>query len=718
MNQDWNTKSTAPLLAFAAAIGSSGCPKTAETGGRRDGPMTYPDAPRGDVVDDYFGTSVADPYRWMEDTDAPAVRAWIDAENALTRRYLDAVPARDAIHARVEKLWNYERYSLPIRRNKRSFYLHNDGLQNLDVLYVAESDGRTRVLLDPNGLSADGTVSIPGVSPSEDGRYLAWGASDGGSDWTIWRVRDVATGQDLPDELRWVKFSSPAWTHDSSGFFYTRYPQPTDVLTDINRNNQVWYHQVGSAQSADVLVYERTDHPEWSFGTTVTEDGGTLLITVYEGTAPRNRVYRMALGEDRSIKPLFDDFKAQYSYISSVGDDLLFITNLDAPRGRVIAVNPANPAAVRTLIAQGEDTIEDVERVGDALIVQHLKDAHSTVEVYNLDGSLRGAVPLPGLGTTAGFSGRAEDTDTWYMFTSFTAPPRIYHYDLKTGASELYRSADVDFHPEDYVTEQVFYTSKDGTRVPMFLNYKKGLQRDGQRPVLLYGYGGFNIPLTPAFSPAVLVWMELGGVYVVANLRGGGEYGEDWHEAGTGAQKQNVFDDFVAAAERLIADGLTCPARLAIKGGSNGGLLVGAMITQRPDLFGAALPGVGVMDMLRYHEFTIGRAWASDYGTSDDSEMFPVLLAYSPLHNLVQGRKYPATLVTTGDHDDRVVPAHSFKFAAALQHAQGGPAPTLIRVETRGGHGRQSPTPMRIDLIADEWAFLVRNLGMEAEPAP
>ncbi len=682
--------------------------------------LVYPPTAKVDKVDDYHGVKIADPYRWLENPDSAETRAWVEAQNKLTFGYLDQIPARAQLKARLTNLWNYERYSPPFKEgakgSERYFYQKNDGLQNQAVLYTAKSLAETgTVLLDPNTLSADGTVALAGYAVSKDSKYLAYGLAASGSDWNEWKVREIATGKDLSDHLKWVKFSGAAWTADSQGFFYSRYDEPNEQtkLEDANYFQKLYYHRLGTPQSADTLVYERKDQKEWGFAGDVSEDGRYLLISVWQGTDPRNRFFYQDLGTpDAKVVELIPDLEAAYNFIGNDGAVFYFRTDLDAPRGRVIALDTANPSKAhwRALIPQAVETLEGVSLVGAQFIASYLKDARTLVKRFDLTGKLVDEIALPGIGTASGFSGKRKDSETFYAFTSFTTPTTIYRYDVKAGQSSVYRQPTVDFKPAEYETMQVFYTSKDGTRVPMFITHKKGLKLDGKNPTLLYGYGGFSVSLTPAFSIRNLVWLEMGGVYAQPNLRGGAEYGEEWHLAGTKAKKQNVFDDFIAAAEWLIANKYTTTPKLAIHGGSNGGLLVGACLTQRPGLFGAALPAVGVLDMLRFHKFTIGWAWTSDYGSPDNAAEFPALRAYSPLHNLKAGVKYPPTLITTADHDDRVVPAHSFKFAAALQAAQGGDAPALIRIETKAGHGAGKPTAKLIEEIADEWGFLVRTL--------
>jgi len=709
------------MTAAALALLLSACPKPAElTDAAQQPAWAYPEARRGDVVDDYHGTAVADPYRWLEAPDSEETRAWIEAENALTFSYLEQIPARQAIHDRIEALWSYESYGMPFEQGDRYFYAYNDGSWNHSKIYWADELGaEPQLLMDPNILSEDGTVSLAGYTISEDGKTMAYGLADGGSDWRTWHVRDVASGQDGPDEVKWVKFSGTSWTHDNQGFFYSRYDEPESPLEQVNLNQKLYYHQLGQPQSEDELVYARPDEPEWGFGSTVTEDGRTLVIHVWQGTEEKNRIYLEDLDEEGfEVEPLLDDFDASYHFLGNQDSRFLFQTNLEAPRGRVIAIDIDQPDREnwQEVIPQAEETLDGVSLVGGKLVANYLKDAHSQVRIFDLQGQPTGSVELPGLGSVWGFGGEQDDSETFYAYSGFTTPSSIYRYDIASGESELWRQPEVDFDPSEYLTEQVFYQSKDGTRVPMFVSRRKDVALDGNAATLLYGYGGFNIPLTPSFRVTNLQWMEMGGVYAVANLRGGGEYGEEWHEAGTLANKQNVFDDFVAAGEWLVAQGYTNPERLAIRGGSNGGLLVGACAQQKPELFAAGIAAVGVMDMLRYHLFTIGWAWASDYGTSDDPELFPVLHAYSPLHNAVPGSSYPALLVTTADHDDRVVPAHSFKFTAAMQHAQAGPRPILTRIETRAGHSAGKPKSMRIEEAADSWAFLLRELGMDWPP--
>ncbi|MGB8509262.1 MAG: prolyl oligopeptidase family serine peptidase [Pyrinomonadaceae bacterium] len=679
----------------------------------------YPEAHRGAQVDDYHGTKVSDPYRWLEDLDSAETKAWVEAENRLTFAYLNEIPERARIKERLTKLWNYERFGVPTKEGSRYVYTKNNGLQNQSVLYTVTSlDGEPKLLLDPNTLSTDGTIALGGTSFTQDGKLMAYGLAASGSDWEEWRVRDVETGKDLPDTIKWVKFSGASWATDGRGFYYSRYDEPKEgsKLAAVNEYQKLYFHKLGTAQTEDALVYERPDHKDWGFGGYVTEDGRYLIINVWQGSDVKNRVYFKDLFTKNSpVIKLLDDFDASYSFVGNDGPVFWFQTNGGAARGKVIAVDTrhADRANWKTIVPETAETIDTVSVVGDQLVVSYLKDAHTQVKVFDRAGKLIREVEFPGLGTAAGFGGKRKDKETFYSFTGFTNPTTIYRYDMRTGKSTIFRQPKVDFNPADYETKQVFYTSKDGTRVPMFITHRKGLKLDGTNPTYLYGYGGFNISETPAFSVSILVWMEMGGVFAEANLRGGGEYGEDWHQAGTKLRKQNVFDDFISAAEWLIANKYTSTPKLAIGGGSNGGLLVGAALTQRPDLFGAALPAVGVMDMLRFQKFTIGWAWTSDYGSSDDPSMFKALYAYSPLHNVKPGTIYPPTLITTADHDDRVWPGHSFKFAATMQAAQAGPAPVLIRVETKAGHGAGKPVSKTIEEAADRWGFLVRALNMK-----
>jgi len=715
---------SAAVLAGCEALddAAGGAPKGSRSMGRLD----YPKTRTVDQVDDYHGTKVADPYRWLESLDAPETRAWIEAENAVSRHWLDAIPARAALEDRLRQLFSYERRDVVARANGSLFYSRNPGLSGQNLIWMVRPGAKEpKLVLDPNQLSKDGTVAIGAFIPSEDARYAAYAIADGGSDWHTWKVRDLETLQDLPDVLRWSKFSGVAWLHDGSGFYYCRYPEPKkgDELEAANYDQQVRFHKLGDAQEKDPLVYARPDQKEWFFDPGISDDGRFLILNVGQGTDRRNRVYYVDLAAQApsaatapTFTPLLDDFDAGYHFLGNAGDLFYFRTDLDAPRGRIIAIDRKSPdrKSWKEVVPTSDDPLRGASLVNRQFVLNYMHDASSKVRLVHLDGTPDREVPLPGIGSAGGFGGKDSDTDCFWTYTSFVSPPTIYHYDFMKGTSEVWFQPKVDFDFAPYVTDLVFAKSKDGTKVPIHVTHKKGLALDGSHPCLLYGYGGFNIPLTPVFTTQRLVWLERGGIFAQAVLRGGSEYGEQWHEAGMLGKKQNVFDDFIGAAEHLIRAGYTRKGKLAIQGGSNGGLLVGACLTQRPELFGAAVPQVGVLDMLRYHEFTIGWAWASEYGRSDKKDEFPFLYAYSPLHRLKAGTKYPPTLVLTGDHDDRVMPAHSFKFAAALQAAQGGDAPVLIRVETRAGHGAGKSTQYQIEEQADIYAFLVQALGLDA----
>lgn len=683
--------------------------------------LVYPVTKTVDQTDDFHGTQVVDAYRWLEDDvrESTEVADWVTAQNKLTFAYLKSIPGRDVIEKRISELWDYEKIGAPFRAGGRYYYSRNDGLQNQDVVFMQTAlDDKSEILIDPNTWSDDGTIALSGLEFSDDGRYVAYGIQDGGSDWRTWRVMEIATRRILDDELKWIKFSGIAWTPDSKGFFYSRYDEPRagEEFQSLNLNQKVFYHVVGTPQSEDKLIYQRPDHPDWGFGAEVSEDGQYLVLTVWKGTDDRYRVIIDELSKpDSEPYDLIDNFEYEYSFVGNDGSLLMFQTNLDAPQRRIIGIDLTDPKIDnwKEIVPETENTLTSANIVGDMIIGRYLKDARTQVRLHHMDGSFVREVEFPGIGAASGFGGKRDHDETFYSFSSFAVPPSTYRYDIQTGESELLRRADVKFEPDDYETKQIFYTSRDGTRVPMFLCHRKGITLDGSNPTLLYGYGGFNISLTPGFRVSRLAWMELGGVFAMPNLRGGGEYGEPWHKAGTKLNKQNVFDDFIAAAQWLIDNKYTSTPKLAIQGGSNGGLLVGACMTQRPDLFGACLPAVGVMDMLRFHQFTAGRFWVDDYGSADNPEEFKALLAYSPYQNLEGGIQYPATLITTADTDDRVVPGHSFKFAAKLQACQSGTNPTLIRIETRAGHGAGKPTEKIIEEVADQWAFLVKNLGME-----
>jgi prolyl oligopeptidase len=687
----------------------------------------YPKPKRSEQMDEYHGVKISDPFRGLENPDSPETRAWIDAENRLTNAYLATIPERETIKKRLTQLWNYEKYSAPFKVAGKYFYYKNDGLQNQFILYVADSPGeKGRVLIDPNTLSRDGTIALANIAISEDAKFLAYSLSSGGSDWQEWHVREVATGKDLSDLIKWSKFSGASWTKDGKGFFYSRYPEPSEKtkLEDANFYQKLYYHKIGTPQSEDVLVYERPDHKDWGFSGNVTEDGRYLIISVWKGSDPKNLVFFKDLNQaDGKVIEIISEFESEYSFLGNDGAKLYFKTDKEAPRGRIISINANDKVSGRStrdaqnvseVLPQSAEAIDGVSLIGNTFIVSYLKDAYTQTRVFDMSGKFVREVKYPGIGAAGGFGGRRDDRETFYSFASFTTPMTIYRYDLASGKSELFRAPKVAFRSEDYEVKQVKYKSKDGTLVPMFIVHKKGVKLDSTNPTLLYGYGGFNVSMTPSFSISRLIWMEMGGVFAMPNLRGGGEYGEEWHQAGTKLKKQNVFDDFIAAAEWLIANKYTQPAKLAISGASNGGLLVGAVLNQRPELFGAALPAVGVMDMLRFHKFTIGWGWTSDYGSADNADEFKALYAYSPLHNIKKGAKYPAVLITTADHDDRVVPAHSFKYAATLQVAQGGDAPVLIRIETKAGHGAGKPTAKIIEEQADIYGFLVKTLGVKA----
>ena len=688
-------------------------------------PLRYPPTRRGEQVDDYHGRTIADPYRWLEDVSSPETLAWITAQNELTTSYLEKIPQRKQLEERLAELWNYEKYGLPVRRGDRYFYTFNTGLQNQSVLYLVEGlEGESRVLLDPNQWAEDGTVALAGWVPSEDGRYLAYGIAQGGSDWRQWKILEVSSGKLLEETLDWVKFSSVSWLPDGSGFYYSRYdePKPGEELSGVNHYQKLYFHRLGSPQSADQLIYERPDQKEWGFGGYVTEDGRYLIMSVWRGTDPENQLFYQDLQSPaQPVVELLSGFDAEYSFIGNEGPIFWIATDQNAPRKRVIAIDLRQPQREqwREVIPEADSVLRGVGLVGDRFFASYLQHAATRVKVYQLNGTLEREVALPGIGTTDGFGGHRKDTETFYAFYNFTQAGTIYRYDIASGNSHLFRQPKLGFDSNQFVTEQVFFKSEDGTRVPMFITHRRDLKKNGQLPTILYGYGGFDIALTPDFSVANLVWLERGGVYAVANLRGGGEYGREWHEAGMLFKKQNVFDDFIGAAEWLIENDYTSSQKLAIRGGSNGGLLVGACMTQRPELFRAAVPAVGVMDMLRYHRFTIGWAWVGEYGSADDPAHFHNLIRYSPLHNLKPGVAYPATLVTTADRDDRVVPGHSFKFAAALQAAHGGEQPVLIRIETKAGHGAGTPTRKRIESAADLLAFLTKVLEVpDPQPGP
>ncbi|WP_082684940.1 prolyl oligopeptidase family serine peptidase [Hymenobacter sedentarius] len=681
-------------------------------------PVKYPATRKADVADTYFGTVVPDPYRWLEDLDSPETKAWVTAQNEVTFAYLSQIPFRDKIRERLTKIWNYERYGVPGQVGQDLVFSKNDGLQNQAVLYRQRGPGEPQVLLDPNKFSADGTTALASTEFSNDHRYLAYATSSGGSDWNKVRILDLTTNQLLPEELSWVKVSSTSWT--KKGFYYSRYDAPKageNDLAGMNEYHKVYFHQLNTPQSADRLVYENPKMPLGFRIASATEDERFLSLYLTDGKSDGNRLQVRDLTDPKQAATwttLIASYEFNNTVVGNVGGEVLVHTNYKAPRYRVVRIDPKKPqeANWHDVLPEGPNKLESVSQVGGHLIADYLHDASSQVKVYSELGQFQHEVQLPAIGTASGFGGRRTDKVVYYAFTSFTYPTTIYKYDLATNTSTVFRAPKVDVNPQDYVTTQVFYPSKDGTKIPMFIVHRKGVALTGKNPTYLYAYGGFNVSLTPGFSVARLLWLENGGVLAIPNLRGGGEYGEAWHQAGMTPHKQNVFDDFIAAAEYLKDNKYTDYDHLAIAGGSNGGLLVGATMNQRPDLCRVALPAVGVMDMLRYQKFTIGWNWAPEYGTSDNPAQFQNLLAFSPLHNLRPGTSYPATLITTADHDDRVVPAHSFKFAAALQAANDGPNPTLIRVDVNAGHGAGKSTKLQIDEWADVWSFCYANMGV------
>jgi len=679
--------------------------------------MEYPKTKKGEVVDTYFGVKVADPYRWLEDDKSKETADWVKAENTVTFDYFSKIPFREGIKKKLTKMWNYPKYGTPFFKGKYFFFFKNDGMQNQSVLYIQEGlNGTPKVFLDPNKMAADGTTSLSEYSVSKDAKYFAYGISKGGSDWNEFYVMDVATGKQLDDKLEWIKFSGIAWEKD--GFYYSRYDAPKgSELSVKNENHKIYYHLVGTKQSDDKLIFENKAFPLHNFSAGVTEDESILVISESE-TTDGNALFVKNLKDKQSkfIK-IADGFDFEYSVIDNIGQKLLMFTNKNAPKHKLVLVDLAQPAEEnwKDIIPEKEDVLNSVSIANDMLIADYMKDASSRAFMYDFEGHLKSELKLPGIGTLGGFSSEKGNNLAFYSYTSFTFPNTIYKFDVTKNTSEIYKTSDIDFNPDLYEIKQVFYPSKDGTKVPMFIVYKKGIVLNGKNPTLLYGYGGFNVSMQPYFSIGRLMLLENGGVYALANIRGGGEYGEKWYKAGTKLQKQNVFDDFIAAAEYLIANKYTSPEKLAIQGGSNGGLLIGACMNQRPELFKVALPQVGVMDMLRFHKFTIGHAWIGDYGSSDDSTEFKYLYKYSPLHNIKEGVNYPATLVTTADHDDRVVPAHSFKFIATLQAKYKGNNPVLIRIDTQAGHGAGKSTEKIIDEAADTWAFIFYNLGVKVD---
>lgn len=704
------------FLQFGVALIAASCGQQ-EQNSQAETPMNYPETRKGDVHDEYFGTRVDDPYRWLEDDLSEETAEWVRAENEVTSAYLSEIPVREGLRSRLEELWNYEKIGAPFEEGDYSYWYRNDGMQNHYVLYRKKGDGPEEIFLDPNGFSEDGTTSLSGVSFTEDGSMIAYQISEGGSDWRKVIVMRTEDGAIIEDTLRDVKFSGLSWL-GNEGFFYSSYDKPEEgsVLSGKTQQHKLYFHRLGTQQAEDELIFGGDDRIRRYVSGSVTRDQQWLVISAAISTTG-NEFYLMSLADDsRTLVQVVDDFENEYGVVHSEGNTFYLQTNYEAPNSRIMVMDASNPDRSNwsELVAETEMPLNASTGCGK-IFCSYLKDATSMVQQYDLAGTLERTVELPGVGSASGFSSKWDDETLYFSFANYVTPGSIYRYDPVTGGSDLYRTPEIAFDPAGFESKQVFYTSKDGTQIPMIISYKKGMDLNGNNPTLLYGYGGFNISLTPRFSISNVVWMEQGGIYAVANLRGGGEYGEQWHSAGTQMNKQNVFDDFIAAAEYLISEQYTRKEKLAIAGGSNGGLLVGACMTQRPDLFQVALPAVGVLDMLRYHTFTAGAGWAYDYGTSDDSkEMFEYLRAYSPYHALEEGVEYPATMVTTADHDDRVVPAHSFKFAARLQEYHSGDAPVLIRIETNAGHGAGKPTSMIIDEQADKWAFTLHNMRDEA----
>ncbi len=682
---------------------------------------TYPKALRTNFSETYFDKQIPDPYRWMEDTQSQELNTWIQEQNKLSNNYFTSIPERNIIKKRLLTLSNYEKYSLPKRVQNKYFYSYNSGLQPHAVWYVANSvTSKGSVLLDPNTFSSDGTVSLGGLSISKNARYVAYATSDGGSDWRTWYIRDVETKKDLNDKIEWSKFSGATWSPKNDGFYYGRYDKPSKefALKALNQNQKIYFHRINSSQSDDLLIYERPDHPEWGFSTSVTEDGRYLIIYQSEGTQPKKRIFIKDLSKSNaSVTPFLDQFDASYEIIGNIQDTFFVLTSNSAPRNRLVAISLSNPEPNKWKTILEEDSkgsiLQDVTFINHQFVAQVMTDAKTSLIIYDIEGHQESSIKMPGLGSVSGMSGDEDDSEGFYTFSSFNQPPTGYRYDFKAKVSTTFRAPKILFRPENFITKQVFVTSKDGTQIPIFISHKRGLKVSSNTPLLLYGYGGFNISSTPSFSVPNLVWMEMGGIYVLACIRGGGEYGQTWHDQGRLLNKQNVFDDFISSAEYLIKNNYTSTPKLAIRGGSNGGLLVGACMTQRPDLFGACIPQVGVMDMLRYHKFTIGWAWKSDYMSSESKEGFENLMSYSPLHNIKDGTKYPPTLITTAERDDRVFPAHSYKFGAQLQYSQTSTNPILMRIETRAGHGAGKSMDMAMGEYADMWGFLLKSLHME-----
>jgi len=689
--------------------------------------LPYPATRKTEVAHEFNGTRVPDPYRWLEDLDGTETATWVKAENAVTFGYLETIGIRPWLQTRLTELWNSPRTSVPFVEAGRLFYNKNSGLQRQSVWFTrATLSAAERMVIDPNEISPDGSQALAGFYPSPDGRYLAHALAEGGSDWQTFYIRELETGRQLADTLKWTKFTGASWTRDGRGFFYSRYPEPAGekIAADLT-DSKIYYHVVGTPQAADQAVYQRTDLPGWFLGGSVTEDGRYLVVYVSEGATVKNRLYYADLGDPlrptvaAPIRPIEEGGAWEIAPLGNVGGALIARTDRDAPKRKLVRIDLADPSPAKwgTVVPEGPHVMEFAALTRSRIVVQYLEDVKAAVRFFSLDGRPMGSLDLPGIGTLAGLATRQDSDDLFFGFASALIPNTAYRWEAATGQSTPFEPPQSTFDASRYETRQVFYPSRDGTRIPMFVTARKDLTLDGNNPTMLYAYGGFSISETPVYRRDVLAWLELGGIYAVANLRGGAEYGEAWHEAGMLEKKQNVFDDFIAAAEYLIREKYTSPPRLAINGGSNGGLLVGAVMAQRPELFGVAVPEVGVMDMLRYHKFSAGRYWVTEYGSADNPAQFPFLIKYSPLHNLKPGVCYPATLVTTADHDDRVVPSHSFKFAATLQAAQGCDRPTIIRIETLGSHG-YVPTDKRIQAAADKWAFVAVNLGMRTAPVP
>jgi prolyl oligopeptidase len=708
---------TLPALALVASV-SAACQQAVPGESR----LTYPVAAKGDVVDDYAGTKVPDPYRWMEALDSPEVAAWVAASNAVTDPYLAKLPLRAHFNTRLTELWNYPRVGVPIVRAGKLFYARNSGLQRQSPVFMRTSaTAPPALVIDPNVISEDGSLSLSQWMPSPDGSLLAYGLAEGGADWNTVRVRDIASGKDLADEVRWMRFSSLSWTNDNKGFFYSRYPEPpkNKVLEAALSGHALYYHRVGTPQSQDTLVYERKDLAGWIIDGQVTEDGRYVLIMMFEGAENKNSLYYADLERPAApkiggpVKPLMMSNDAEYWPIGNSGTTLYLRSDKDAPNRRIVALDLRNPAAAawKTVVPERKEAIENVAVIGGRIVVQYLVDVQSRLLLFGFDGAPQGELALPGAGTVAGLRGREDAPDVWYSFSSPLLPATVYVFNPAAKKSESFEAAAPPVDTSQFETKALFATSKDGTRVPFFLTARRNVERNGQNPTMIYGYGGFSVSTLPAYRQDVPAWLERGGIWVTASMRGGAEYGEAWHKAGMLEKKQNVYDDFIAVAEQLVKDGYTSPPRLGIMGGSNGGLLVGVAMQQRPDLFAVALPAVGVMDMLRYDRFTGGALWVTEYGSASNPAQLPFLIRYSPVHNITAGTCYPATLITTADHDDRVVPSHSFKFAAAMQAAQGCAKPVLIRVEVQGSHGYR-PTDKLIAERADQWAFAAEQMGM------